>query len=223
MIFRIMLGKSTLLTLLRGLHDVAPGSRTSLDNKTIEFASIADTVTLPPQEPEIFENTILYNITLGLPFSDEDVRNVCRRVKLDDLIEALPEGVHTHIQEKGVNLSGGQKQRLALAPGILAARQSTIVLLDEPTSSIDPTTEKKIYGELFNEFRSKAVISSLHRLHLLNNFDYIYILKNGSVIDEGTFDNLKRYSLVFQDMWRHQAPENSVGSVQDFPKLNVAI
>jgi ABC-type multidrug transport system fused ATPase/permease subunit len=122
----------------------------------------------------------------------------------------LPDGLLTYIQEKGVNLSGGQKQRLALARGILAAQNSSIVLLDEPTSSIDPGTEKKIYGSLFNAFSDKAVVSSLHRLHLLKDFDYIYILKDGSVIDEGTFDNLSRYSLVFKEMWDHQSTGASV-------------
>jgi ATP-binding cassette, subfamily B, bacterial len=197
-------GKSTLLTLLRGLHEIQPGSKTSLDGRDIPFESISNTVTLFPQEPEIFENTVLYNITLGLPFTDEEVMNVCRAAKFDEVLKTLPHGLHTHIQEKGVNLSGGQKQRLALARGILAAQQSSIVLLDEPTSSIDPRTEKMIYSELFNQFSDKAVVSSLHRLHLLTNFDYIYVLKNGSVIDEGSYDFLKRFSLVFQEMLEHQ-------------------
>lgn len=214
-------GKSTLLTLLRGLHEVTPGSKTQLDGQNIAFESISNTVTLFPQEPEIFENTILYNITLGLPFSDEEVMNACRATRFDDVLKTLPDGLHTHIQEKGVNLSGGQKQRLALARGILAARQSTIVLLDEPTSSVDPRTEMMIYGELFNEFKEKAVLSSLHRLHLLANFDYVYVLRNGSVIDEGTFEDLKRYSLVFQEMWRHQQTQHSDADI--FAKLNVAL
>ena len=108
------------------------------------------------------------------------------------------------MQEKGVNLSGGQKQRLALARGILAARTSDIILMDEPTSSVDPRTEKQVYKNLFANFEGKAVVSSLHRLHLLSNFDYVYILRNGSVIDEGPFEELKKYSLVFKEMWEHQ-------------------
>jgi ATP-binding cassette, subfamily B, bacterial len=202
-------GKSTLLTLLRGLNDVEEGTTTLLDGNKIPFASIANTVTLFPQEPEIFENTILYNITLGLPFNEGEVLAACRAARFEEVVQNLPEGLQTNIKEKGVNLSGGQKQRLALARGILAASHSTIVLLDEPTSSIDPRTEKNIYQELFRTFANKAIISSLHRLHLLENFDYIYILKDGAVIDEGSFQDLKRFSLVFQEMWKHQETQHN--------------
>jgi ATP-binding cassette, subfamily B, bacterial len=220
-------GKSTLLALLRGLHDAQPGSVVRIDkNVQVEFESISTTVTLFPQEPEIFENTILYNITLGLPFSEDDVMNVCEAAQFADVVRRLPQGLHTLIQEKGVNLSGGQKQRLALARGILAAQQSTIVLMDEPTSSIDPRTEKKIYQSLFNAFAGKAVISSLHRLHLLSQFDYVYILRDGRVVDEGSFEDLTRFSLVFKEMSEHQAivQTSPADEGQDeFPRLNVAL
>jgi ABC-type multidrug transport system fused ATPase/permease subunit len=77
------------------------------------------------------------------------------------VIKQLPNGLQSNIQEKGVNLSGGQKQRLALAR-VLAARSSQIILLDEPTSSVDPKTEVLIYQQLFKEFEGKAVLSTLH-------------------------------------------------------------
>ena len=214
-------GKSTLLALLRGLHNPLPGSTFTVnDNLPIEVDNISSTVTLFPQEPEIFENTILYNITLGLPISREEVMKVCEEAQFVDVINKLPEGLDTFIQEKGVNLSGGQKQRLALARGILAARNSDIILMDEPTSSVDPRTEKLIYTSMFDTFEGKAVISSLHRLHLLTQFDYIYILRNGQVVDEGTFDHLNRYSLVFQEMWVHQKADLIPDT---YPQLNVAL
>jgi ATP-binding cassette, subfamily B, bacterial len=217
-------GKSTLLSLMRGLHQPAAGSHTVVDcGAPVTFESLSSTITLFPQEPEIFENTILYNITLGVPFSDAEIMRVCEAAQFAEVVKQLPQGLYTNIMEKGVNLSGGQKQRLALARGILAAQSSSIVLLDEPTSSIDPRTEKKIYSSLFKAFDDKAVISSLHRLHLLTEFDYIYILRNGAVIDEGSFQDLKKYSLVFKEMWEHQATVGA-GTVEDeFPKLNVAL
>jgi ABC-type bacteriocin/lantibiotic exporter with double-glycine peptidase domain len=207
-------GKSTLLAMLRGLYNPLPGSSTVVnENHSVSFESIAGNVTLIPQEPEIFENSIRYNITLGLPFTDEEVMKACEAARFADVIQQLPKGLDTHMQEKGVNLSGGQKQRLALARGILAARTSDIVLMDEPTSSVDPRTEKQAYKNMFKAFEGKAVVSSLHRLHLLKHFDYVYILKNGSVVDEGPFEELKRYSLVFKEMWEHQNTETTVEPV----------
>ncbi|MGV3558841.1 ABC transporter ATP-binding protein [Larkinella arboricola] len=198
-------GKSTLLTLLRGLYKPEPGMDLRVDDQAYaDLSLIADTVTLMPQEPEIFENTIEYNITLGLPFSEDDIQQACETARFTDVVNQLPNGMETSIQEKGVNLSGGQKQRLALARGVLAARSSDIILLDEPTSSVDPKTEFEIYHRMLTNFRGKAVISTLHRLHLLTMFDYIYILGNGHVIDEGSFVELRERSSTFQKMWEHQ-------------------
>jgi ABC-type multidrug transport system fused ATPase/permease subunit len=121
-----------------------------------------------------------------------------------DVIRDLPKGLESDIREKGVNLSGGQKQRLALARGILAALESEVVLLDEPTSSVDPKTEAMIYQKMFAAFKNKALISSMHRLHLLYQFDYIYVLKQGRIEAEGTFAWLREHSPIFQELWKHQ-------------------
>jgi ABC-type multidrug transport system fused ATPase/permease subunit len=213
-------------SVLRGLHHPLDGTSVIV-NETIASGldSIANAVTLFPQEPEIFENTVMYNITLGFPFSYEEIMKVCEEAKFTEVLNQMPEGLDTFIQEKGVNLSGGQKQRLALARGILAARNSDIILMDEPTSSIDPRTEKEIYSSMFKTFEDKAVVSSLHRLHLLTEFDYVYILKDGAVIDEGTFEDLKRYSLVFQEMWMHQKSDSAPGEFDApmYPVLGVAL
>lgn len=197
-------GKSTLLSLLRGLYDPEPGMQLTVDGKAYGLATINETVTLFPQEPEIFENTIAYNVTLGLPFSEEDIMSVCESAHFTEVIQQLPQKLESDIREKGVNLSGGQKQRLALARGILAARESDVVLLDEPTSSVDPKTEAMIYDKLFRAFADKAIISSMHRLHLLGQFDYVYILRQGHIVDEGTFEHLRDNSPVFQELWKHQ-------------------
>ncbi|MBL8213996.1 MAG: ABC transporter ATP-binding protein, partial [Bryobacterales bacterium] len=198
-------GKSTLLAILRGLYEPQPGLRLSLDGQPLTLPSLNETTTLFPQEPEIFENTIRYNITLGLPFDDADLAAVARTAHFDSVLASLPKGLDSNIQEKGVNLSGGQKQRLALARGILAARQSDIVLLDEPTSSVDPKTEAEIYHNLFAAFEDKVVISALHRLHLLRHFDEIYVLANGRIVEHGSLDHLLSHGPIFQTLWRHQS------------------
>ncbi len=136
--------------------------------------------------------------------SKEEILEVCQLAHFEEVVRQLPKGLQSNIQEKGVNLSGGQKQRLALVRGILAARESNIVLLDEPTSSVDPKTEMIIFDKLFEAFKEKVIVASLHRLHLLTKFDYIYLLENGQVLDEGTFEELRMNSPVFQELWRHQ-------------------
>ncbi|MEZ0538561.1 ABC transporter ATP-binding protein [Fibrella arboris] len=215
-------GKSTLLTLLRGLYPPTAGARLSVDgDESVDWSAIGSTVTLFPQEPEIFENTVAYNITLGLPFPQHEVDEVCRLAYFADVARYLPNGLETPIQEKGVNLSGGQKQRLALARGILAARESDIVLMDEPTSSVDPKTEYHIYHNLLGAFADKVVVSSLHRLHLLPMFDYIYIMREGAMVDEGTFVELRQRSLIFKEMWLHQA--DSVNRVREEATVTVSV
>jgi len=237
-------GKTTVLSLLRGLYQPEPGFGIEVETGPLrhapsgpgpnygEFAAVKtssptgtpstpgnprptrdaqiwlhrlnEAVTLFPQEPEIFENTIAYNITLGLPFSDAEIMEVCESAHFTEVVHNLPQGLASDIREKGVNLSGGQKQRLALARGILAARDSSVVLLDEPTSSVDPRTEALIYDGLFSAFRDKAIISSVHRLHLLTRFDYIYILHQGRITAEGSFEDLRAHSPIFRELWRHQ-------------------
>ncbi|HEV2354399.1 MAG TPA: ABC transporter ATP-binding protein [Puia sp.] len=207
-------GKSTLLSLLRGLYRPEPGLEIEVETEGRPARTMAaddpwldrinEDVTLFPQEPEIFENTLAYNITLGLPFTEGEVLQVCDTAHFTEVVRQLPQGLESDIREKGVNLSGGQKQRLALARGILAARDSSLVLLDEPTSSVDPRTEALIYERLFAVFADKAIISSIHRLHLLPHFDYVYVLDHGRVIAEGSFDELRTNNAAFRELWRHQ-------------------
>ena len=198
-------GKSTLLALLRGLYPAEPGL--VIDQEGHLFYNLTPVnrrVTLFPQEPEIFENTIRYNITLGLPVEDNEIDQVCETASFREVLDQLPNRLESSIKEKGVNLSGGQKQRLALARGILAARTSDIILMDEPTSSVDPRTELIIYQRLFDLFKDKVMVSALHRLHLLVHFDYVYVMQDGRIVEEGTFEELRKSGRVFRELWKHQ-------------------
>lgn len=203
-------GKSTLLAVLRGLYTPLPGTKLMKDSHSqIPFESIHDHVTLFPQDPEIFENTIRYNITLGLDYTDDEIKKACETVAFQEVVDQLPNKLESSIKEKGVNLSGGQKQRLALARGVLAAETSDIILMDEPTSSVDPKTELMIYNRLFTLFKSKVLVSALHRLHLLEHFDYIYVMHDGKIVEEGTFKHLKANGIVFNELSKHLETENS--------------
>jgi ATP-binding cassette, subfamily B, bacterial len=197
-------GKSTLLSVLRGLYRAQKGLDIRIDGTAYAVETLHEKVTQFPQEPEIFENTIEYNITMGLPATEQEIRKACEIAGFNEVIDQLPNGLQTDIKEKGVNISGGQKQRLALARGILAAKDSEIILLDEPTSSVDPKTEVMIYERLFAFFHDKAFVSSMHRLHLLGQFDYIYILENGKIVDEGNFDELVSRGHEFKVYWESE-------------------
>lgn len=195
-------GKSTLLSLLRGLYDVDRVDLT-VDGKTYNTLKVlSDFVTLIPQDPEIFENTIEYNITAGIHHTQKDLMEAIHLARFDRVIDRLPRGLATDIQEKGVNLSGGEKQRLAVARGLFASRMSSILLLDEPTSSMDPKNEIAIYKNIFKAYPDTCVISSIHRLNLLKMFDDIYVFSKGKIIQRGHFEDLLAQEGHFQEVWK---------------------
>ena len=202
-------GKSTILALLRGLYDSEKGD-IICDGKLIKdgFLKIRQDITLIPQDPEIFNNTIRYNLTMDLRTNQEDLNKAISLAQFKKVVQRLEKGLDTNVLEKGVSLSGGEKQRLALARGLLAARKSEIVLLDEPTSSVDSLNELKIHEGVFKEFKEKTIISSIHRLHLLEKFDYIYMFDKGKIIAQGTLSDLKKHP-TFQVLWRKYRMEKS--------------
>ena len=177
-------GKSTLMALLRGLYE-ARTVRLSIDGKASgTLAPLGGITTLIPQEPEIFENTIRYNITVGLDYPDAAVQEALRLSRFDRVVEKLPKGLDADVREKGVTLSGGERQRLALARGILAAANSSLILMDEPTSSVDEANEAAIYENIFTRFPDSAIVASVHRLSLLARFDRVIVMDKGRVVRE---------------------------------------
>ncbi|MBA3994488.1 MAG: hypothetical protein C0469_13245 [Cyanobacteria bacterium DS2.3.42] len=179
-------GKSTLLSLLRGTQN-AHCANVFADGVELPggLKHIADATTLMPQDPEIFSDTIGFNLTFGLEVDENEIREAIRLARFEPVLKRLPSGLETSIAEKGVNLSGGEKQRLALARGIFFARDSEIILLDEPTSSVDPQNERVIYANILGAFPDRCVVSSLHKLHLLDMFDVVYVFHNGEIVECG--------------------------------------
>ncbi|MFA5797532.1 MAG: ABC transporter ATP-binding protein [Candidatus Woesearchaeota archaeon] len=195
-------GKTTMLKVMIDLY-TPKDSEISLDGQKLMygFGDVRDNMALIPQDPELFNTTILENITMGNEYSMDDVANVVEMASFAGVVERLPNKYDSSIKERGVNLSGGEKQRLALARGLLACKDKHIVLLDEPTSSVDSKNELTIYQNIFKQYKDKTIISSIHRLHLLPLFDNIYYFENGKIVASGTFKTMMKYS-KFKKMWK---------------------
>lgn len=203
-------GKTTFLKILRGLYTPKQGN-ISLDRKTLKYGieMMSEHIALIPQDPEIFSTTIKENITMGIDHSLATIKKFTDMACFTEVVERLPHKWDSSIVEKGVNLSGGEKQRLALARGLMACTDKSIILLDEPTSSIDMKNEAMIYQNIFKTFKDKTVISSIHRLHLLHLFDVIYFFKDGKIIASGSFQELLTSSPPFQTLWeKYQEAQN---------------
>ncbi|MBI2635794.1 ABC transporter ATP-binding protein [Candidatus Peregrinibacteria bacterium] len=196
-------GKSTLMSLLRGLH-VTESADVSCDGQTLPegLRHLAQHVTLIPQEPEIFSNTIEYNVSVDTQQSEDELLHDIDLACFTPVLDRLPHGLKTDIAEKGVNLSGGEKQRLALARGIFAAKESDIILLDEPTSSVDSMNELKIHRNIFAHFADRCIVASIHRLHLLPLFDEVCVLANGKLIERGKPAELMERDGPLGRMWK---------------------
>ena len=195
-------GKTTLLKIMRDLHTPQVLTLT-VDGAHVAdgFAGIVRAIALVPQQPEIFATTVGNNITLGAEYDSATVERFLTMACFGEVVEMLPKGLESSINEKGVNLSGGQMQRLALARGLLACENKDVILLDEPTSSLDSTTEMRVYKRIFAGFAGKTIIASVHRLHLLRMFDRICFFEDGRIISVDSVEELLRKSSEFQALW----------------------
>lgn len=214
-------GKSTLLRLLAGLYP-ADTINCELDGKKIIDPIVAaktlrTSVTLIPQDAEVYEGAIAENLALceavtGEPLASEFLRAL-QVAKVDDFVDVTADGLNQRIAERGANWSGGQRARLALARGILAARDSQLVLLDEPTASLDVRTEAAVHQHMFRLFEQSCVVSSVHRMNLLPQFDEIILLQDGRLVAQGTLAELQSQSVEFRALMA--AYQKTLGSTAD--------
>ncbi|MTI67254.1 MAG: ABC transporter ATP-binding protein [Firmicutes bacterium] len=203
-------GKSTLLNLLAGLYKPGNVKLTIDGRKYSNLDLITNTSLLTSQDSEVFENTIIYNITFGLDYDLDEIKKVIDMAQLNEVIERLPDGFNSDIREKGVNLSGGEKQRIALARGLFFSKQKSILLLDEVTSSVDALNERLIYQKIMDNYKYKSIICTVHRLHLLKMFDTILVMDKGNIVEKGNFKYLLNKEGLFKRMWeKYRIDENA--------------
>ncbi|WP_083686363.1 ATP-binding cassette domain-containing protein [Rhodoferax koreense] len=182
-------GKSTLLRLLAGLYPPQQGELCR-DGAVADWAELRTLATLIPQEAEVFEASVQENLTFGEPADAAALAAAVHAGVFDEVLQRLPEGLASALNERGSNLSGGQRQRLALARGALAARGSSLLLLDEPTSALDPQAEGRVFDRMLAAFPSACVVASVHRPSLLARFDTVVVVEAGRVVDAGPRDEV---------------------------------
>jgi ATP-binding cassette subfamily B protein len=194
-------GKSTLLKVLAGMLAVQKGAAHGAHGELYTLDDVAGVSILVPQEPEIFSETVRYNLSFGQDFSAEQLQKAIEICRIDHLLDKLSDGWDSNLEEAGLNISVGERQRLALARGILRVPGKDILLLDEPTSSLDPLTEKQIFAGILHTFSELTVITACHRLALVPMFDRIIYIKDGKVEEVGSFPELRAAGKAFAAAW----------------------
>lgn len=184
-------GKSTIAKIISG--SIAPTSGNILiddiDLQQLDQADLIENIGVMPQDAWLFSGSIQDNITAGrAKFADEDVINVAKISTADEFISRIPEGYEFELKEKGVGLSGGQRQSLCLARALL--NSPNLLLLDEPTSSMDQQTEAKVVANLHKYSADKTLIIITHRNALLSICDRILVIEDGKVIADSTPEQL---------------------------------
>lgn len=199
-------GKSTAIDLLLGLLNPQKGEL-CIDDTCITPANKRawqNTLGFVPQSIFLSEGTIAENVAFGLPVKDinlEQVNKALELANLTELVQQLPEGINTKVGERGVQLSGGQRQRIGIARALY--HEADVLVFDEATSALDGITEK-IIMEAIHEFSGeKTIIMIAHRLKTVQKCDIIYMMDKGTIIDQGTYQQLLDNNPKFKEMAEH--------------------
>ena len=198
-------GKSTIINLLPRFYEPQEG-KIFIDNQNIHqvsLYSLRKNISLVSQDVVLFDDTIKANIAYADPnASQNEIIEASRFAAADEFIDKLPDSYETIIGENGVRLSGGQKQRISIARAIL--KKSPIILLDEATSSLDAESEQIVQNAITNLTKNKTPLVIAHRLSTILSADKIFVLKNGSIIDNGNHDSLMKTSSEYKSLYEKQ-------------------
>ncbi|MGB3206380.1 MAG: ABC transporter ATP-binding protein [Crinalium sp.] len=197
-------GKSSIIRLLCRLYEPTKGRILidEIDIRDLPQAELRRHLGVILQEGFLFAGDVKTNITLGETYSLEQVRSAAQITNVDQFIEQLPQGYDTQLRERGTNLSGGQKQLLAFARS--AIRNPNILVLDEATASLDVGTEALIQDALDRLLVDRTAIIIAHRLSTIRNVDRIFVLKQGSLIESGSHDELLDKGGVYASLYNLQ-------------------
>ena len=189
-------GKTTVASLMPRFWDVTAGRIMvdGVDVRDLSFVDLRGAIGLVPQEPALFSGTVRENIVYARPLeigpapSEQEIIAAARAAHAMEFIERLPAGLDTRVGERGVKLSGGQRQRLAIARVFL--KNPAVVVLDEATSSLDTESERAVEAAMEDLLRGRSTLIIAHRLSTVRRADRVVVLERGSIVEEGTHDDL---------------------------------
>ncbi|MEM0980493.1 MAG: ATP-binding cassette domain-containing protein, partial [Cyanobacteria bacterium P01_H01_bin.58] len=188
-------GKSTLVKLIAGLYAPLSGNIRfgAYNQQDLALDCLRQQVVLVPQEPHFWSRSIVENFRLGNPHIEfEQIVQVCQVAGADEFISQLPDKYRTVLGEFGSNLSGGQRQRLAIARALV--NDPPILILDESTAALDPVSETEILDTLLHHRRGKTTLLISHRPRVIQRADWVVLLNNGQLQQQGTPEELRHQS-----------------------------
>ena len=203
-------GKTTVTSLLARFYDPTSGA-VKIDGHDIrryEQRSLRQQISFVLQETVLFHGTIAANISYGKPgASTDEILRAARVANAAEFIERMPEGYDTLVGERGVTLSGGQRQRIAIARALI--RDTPILILDEPSSALDSASESLVFEALDNLMGTMTSIVIAHRLSTIRRADMILAVKDGTIAESGTHEELMRLGGVYAELYALQFRENA--------------
>lgn len=198
-------GKTTLSNLILRFYSAQKGTIT-LDGRRLDEVNIESwrkLVSPVLQDPFLFRGTVIENIQFSKPDASEDsIIEVASRYGLKEIFDSLPEGIHTNVGEMGRNLSEGQRQAISVLRAFI--RDSPIIIMDEPTSQIDPLSERIIIAALKDYLKAKTLILITHRFSMVSLADKIVVIDGGRIVDTGNFKELVSRKGVFSELYHLQ-------------------
>lgn len=197
-------GKSTLSQLLVGFYPPTSGDilYNGISVADIGFARVRDEVFVVLQQPLMFNDTLRFNLTMGEALEDDVIWEALRIAQLETFVHSLSDGLQTQVGKFGIRLSGGQRQRLSIARMVLA--NPKVVIFDESTSALDVHTETALFEALEVFLSDKTIIIIAHRLSTVTRADYIYVLENGMILEEGSREQLETLDGSFRSFVNRQ-------------------
>jgi ATP-binding cassette, subfamily B, bacterial len=198
-------GKTTTALLVPRIHDVTEGHLRidGHDVRDLTLSSLRDSVGFVMQDPHLFHDSIRENLRYARPeATDDEVVAACRRARIHELIESLPDGYDTLVGERGYRLSGGEKQRLAIARVLL--KDPAIVILDEATSHLDSESELAIQRALAEALHNRTALVIAHRLSTIVNADRILVFEQGRIVEQGRHADLVASGGLYAELYRTQ-------------------